>query len=495
LLWRDAKVPVEKRIADRIRGMSLDEKLEMLSGIQAATRPKDLPRGLAIAASWDVDLASADGRAWARRAIAEGKDQVLGPDLGGYGDDPWLISRVGIASVEAIQAEGVIASPKVLPAEADEKPLEDRSLDEIRLAPFRAVVEEAGSWSVIASGANPAVLTDLLRKDWGFKGFVVSNGADIGDVGEAMNAGIDAALAPGGVFSKASLKAAGDAGSLTREAVDEKVARILRARFSDGVYDRKPEAPDPHQSENLNRRAAAESVILLGNDGALLPLDPLTTRSIAVTGDDLCTAVRAGAPSNISVRCAARGEQGREDVRITSSQEAGLTTILIGGNRGSASLAAPTLNGLADVLFGRVVPSGKLPVTLSAYPLGHGLSYTTFEYSDLRIFPATPRYGQIVQVVMKVRNSGTRPGAEVIQVYIHRDTPDEERPLRELKSFRRVELKPGESTSVTLILDRRSMWFYDPRVRDWAAEPGVYQVLIGSSSRDIRLKGSFELFE
>ena len=169
--------------------------------------------------------------------------------------------------------------------------------------------------------------------------------------------------------------------------------------------------------------------------------------------------------------------------------------MLMTGQRGSAALAASTLSGIADVMFGRVIPSGKLPVTLSSYPLGHGLSYTTFEYSDLKIFPATPRYGQIVQVVMKIRNSGTRPGTEVIQVYVHRDKPDQERPLKELKSFRRVGLKPGESTSVTLILDRRSMWFYDPRVHDWAAEPGVYQVLIGSSSRDIRLKGSFELFE
>ena len=479
--------------------MSLDEKLTMLSGIQVAARPKDLPPGLAIAASWDVDLAAADGRAWAHRAIAAGRDQVAGPDLRSYGDDPWLISRMGIASIQAIQAEGVIASPEVLPAEADEKPLEDRNLDEIRLAPFRAAVEEAGAWSVIASGANPSVLTDLLRREWGFKGFVVSsgvsNGSGVSDAGDAMNAGIDAALAPGGPLSKASLKAAVDAGRLTRQAIDEKIGRILRARFSDGVYDRKPKLSDPHESENVNRGAAAESVVLLRNEGGLLPLDPLTVHSIVIAGDELCAAVRAGAPSSISIRCAARGEQGHEDARISSSQEAGLTVILVTGNRGSAAVAALTLNGVADVLFGRVVPSGKLPVTLTAYPLGHGVSYTTFEYSDLRIFPATPRYGQIVQVVLKVRNSGTRPGAEVIQVYVHRDKPDAERPLKELKSFRRVELKPGESTSVTLILDRRSMWFYDPRVRDWAAEPGVYQVLIGSSSRDIRLKGSFELFE
>ena len=94
-LWRDKKVPIEKRIADRIRDMSLDQKLEMLSGVQAAARPKDLPPRFSIAASWDVDLATADGRAFAHRAIAAGRDQVIGPDLNSYGDDPWLISAHG----------------------------------------------------------------------------------------------------------------------------------------------------------------------------------------------------------------------------------------------------------------------------------------------------------------------------------------------------------------------------------------------------------------
>ena len=87
---------------------------------------------------------------------------------------------------------------------------------------------------------------------------------------------------------------------------------------------------------------------------------------------------------------------------------------------------------------------------------------------------------------MNVRNTGTREGAEVVQVYVHQAKSSVERPEKELKAFSRIELKPGETKSVSIILDRRSMWFFDPAVHDWAVEPGVYDVFIGESMRDIR---------
>jgi beta-glucosidase len=141
---------------------------------------------------------------------------------------------------------------------------------------------------------------------------------------------------------------------------------------------------------------------------------------------------------------------------------------------------------VGPVIFGRVNPSGKLPVTgpETMFAFGAGLSYTTFRYSDLQIFPRTPRYGQLVQAVLKVTNTGTRSGAEVVGLYVN----------QKLKAFRRVDLKPGESRTVSFELDRRAMSFYDPLVKTWATEPGVFEVLAGSSPRDIRLRGTFELF-
>jgi beta-glucosidase len=129
------------------------------------------------------------------------------------------------------------------------------------------------------------------------------------------------------------------------------------------------------------------------------------------------------------------------------------------------------------------------------FPFGYGLAYSTFAYSDLRVFPATPRYGQLVQLALKVRNTGARAGADVVQVYVHQVKSSVDRPVKELKAFQRVELKGGETREVTFELDRRSMSFYDPMMKTWATEPGVFEVLVGASAGDIRLKRSFELFE
>jgi beta-glucosidase len=189
-------------------------------------------------------------------------------------------------------------------------------------------------------------------------------------------------------------------------------------------------------------------------------------------------------------------------------------------------------NAIADVLFGDVNPSGKLPVSFPKelkdtpayghypgenlhteyaegiyvgyrhydrkgieplFPFGYGLSYTRFEYSDLAITPQIVGPGANVQVALQIRNIGTRPGAEVVQLYVHDPESSLDRPVRELKAFRKIYLKPGESETVTFTLDRGAMSYYSPAKQDWIAEPGQFEVQAGSSSRDIRLKGSFQL--
>ena len=98
-----------------------------------------------------------------------------------------------------------------------------------------------------------------------------------------------------------------------------------------------------------------------------------------------------------------------------------------------------------------------------------------------------------MEVTLKVRNTGTVAGAEVVQLYLHDAESSLDRPVRELKGFRKIALKPGESQMVSFTLDRGAMSFYSPAKRDWLAEPGLFEVQVGSSSRDIRLKGTFEL--
>lgn len=189
-------------------------------------------------------------------------------------------------------------------------------------------------------------------------------------------------------------------------------------------------------------------------------------------------------------------------------------------------------HAIGDVLFGSVNPAGKLPVTFPKrlqdspafshypgtnlnveyaegiyvgyrgfdrsniqplFPFGHGLSYTTFEYSNLTIQPGSAGPGTPVNAALRVRNSGSRPGAEVVQLYLHATKSSVDRPPKELKGFRRVMLMPGEAQQVAFTIDRGAMSYYGTPKRDWVAEPGAFEVLVGASSRDVRLKGTFTL--
>jgi len=193
-------------------------------------------------------------------------------------------------------------------------------------------------------------------------------------------------------------------------------------------------------------------------------------------------------------------------------------------------------NALARVLFGDANPSGKLPCTfpkrlvdspaqaLDAYPgtngtvvykegllvgyrwfdtkqieplfpFGYGLSYTTFKYSDLNLVPAQAASGLPVTVECEIANTGGRAGAEVAQVYVQEASPSLLRPLKELKGFKKVFLQPGEKQKVSLTLDRNAFAHYDPDKKAWVADKGDYQILVGSSSRDLLLNGKFTLAE
>ncbi len=189
-------------------------------------------------------------------------------------------------------------------------------------------------------------------------------------------------------------------------------------------------------------------------------------------------------------------------------------------------------NAVADVLLGKVNPSGKLPVTFPVrledspayinasypgcrevnygegifvgyryydmkdvtplFPFGHGLSYTSFAYSDLQL-PKKVKNGEKVEVSLRVENSGKVAGKEVVQLYVSDLKSSLPRPLKELKGFAKVALNPGESKVVTFTLDERSLAFYDPRMHAWVAEPGEFEVQVGSSSWDIKVKAKFVL--
>jgi beta-glucosidase len=189
-------------------------------------------------------------------------------------------------------------------------------------------------------------------------------------------------------------------------------------------------------------------------------------------------------------------------------------------------------NAVVNVLLGKVNPSGKLPVTFPTrledspayinasypgcrevnygegifvgyryfdkkevtplFPFGHGLSYTSFAYSDLQVTKEVTA-GQKVEVSLRVKNTGKAAGKEVVQLYVSDLKSSLPRPPKELKAFAKVALKPGQAETVRFNLYERALAFYDPQKQAWVAEPGEFEVLVGSSSRDIRVKAKFSL--
>jgi beta-glucosidase len=127
------------------------------------------------------------------------------------------------------------------------------------------------------------------------------------------------------------------------------------------------------------------------------------------------------------------------------------------------------------------------------FPFGFGLSYTTFEYSNLKLVPGHGTNGPVVTAEFDLTNTGQRAGAEVAELYIHQENPSLPRPLKELKGFKKISLKPGEKQTVSIPLDVRSFAFYDPSKSVWVAQPDDFKIQIGSSSRDIRLTENFHL--
>ena len=184
-------------------------------------------------------------------------------------------------------------------------------------------------------------------------------------------------------------------------------------------------------------------------------------------------------------------------------------------------------SAVADVLFGKINPSGKLAETFSYeinplidypgdglkvtypeqwrvgyryfdmhpekvwYPFGHGLSYTTFEYSDIKITPEKGGAEPSVTVTCSIINTGKMAGKETVQLYVSHQKPIISRPIKELKDFVKIELAPGEQKQVSFSLDKRSFAYYNICLKDWHVEQGLYKILVGASSADIRLSADF----
>ena len=712
--YKDARLPADRRVADLLSRMTLEEKATMLSGagwMESAAIPRlgipaikmadgplgvrswagssaitslagaplkvfstSFPSGVAMAATWDTELVQREGQAIGQEVKALGRDMILGPTVNinrvplwgrnfeGYGEDPYLAGRLGVAYVKGVQGEGVIPSVKHFDANNEEferhridEQIDARTLHEIYLPAFKAAVQEGDAWTVMSAynlingvhcAENKALLRDILKGEFGFKGFVVSDWGSTYSTAPTVNAGMDLEM-PGGPPAKNWLAdpkllergnsggwltadkvlAEVKAGKISEATLDDNVGRILRVTFLSGIFDHPHagggEVNTPAQAA-VALKGATESIVLLKNAGALLPLDAKKLHSIAVIGPNVAVARTGGggssliepkyaiapldgikklAGSGVEVKYALgvgmEGEDPAQDTPearaaalkaavdaaahsdvaivvvgrynkiehegadlktmdlpagqnelIEAVEQANPHTIVVLNTGNPVTMTrwldkTPALvemwyggqeagTALASILFGDANPSGKLPVSLPKefkdspaaanypgenlhvnyaegiyvgyryydtknvepqFPFGFGLSYTTFDYSRLALTPARSSGNQPIEVSLVVTNTGTRAGAEVVQLYVHDGHSKIDRPAHELKGFRRVELNPGDSKTVLFTLDRAALSYWSPEKKDWVAEPGTFEIQVGASSRDIRLKAPLELVQ
>ena len=307
------------------------------------------PSGVAMAATWDPELVQREGQAIGQEVKALGRDMILGPTVNinrvplwgrnfeGYGEDPYLTSQLGVAYIKGVQSEGVIPSVKHFAANNEEferhridAHVDERTMHEIYLPAFKAAVQEGGAWTVMSAynrlngtycAENVPLLTDILEKEFGFKGFVISDWGSTYSTAPTVNAGMDLEM-PGGPameawFARESTKAAGNgagwltadkvlaevkAGHISEASLDDNVSRILRVIFESGLFDH-PHAGggevDTPAQKAVALQGATEGIVLLKNTGSLLPLDAAKIPSIVVIGPNALIARTGGGGSSL----------------------------------------------------------------------------------------------------------------------------------------------------------------------------------------------------
>ncbi len=614
-----------RRAADA-QGFSLDASLPATC----------FPTASALGSSWDVDLLTRVGQALGAEARAAGVAVLLGPGINikrsplcgrnfeYLSEDPVISGHLGAALVQGVQSQGVGASVKHYAANNQETgrmhvsaEVDQRTLREVYLAGFEHVVTTAAPWTVMAAynrvngvhaAQHPWLLTQVLRREWGFDGLVVSDWGAVLDPVAAVAAGLDLEMPGSGGASAARLVEAVKAGRIDEAALDQAATRLLR------LLDLAARVPGPAAGVDfaghhaLARLAAAESAVLLKNEAAILPLDPAAAGSVAVIGefarsprfqgagssqvnptrvDNALDAIRAAAGEGLQVSFAPgfalSGQDGQDLLAeaVAAARAADTAVVFLGLPDGTESegfdrpdidlpevqvrllsavaqvnpdVVVVLANGgvvrvdpweqharailegwlggqagggaVADLLFGHANPCGRLAETIPlrladtpaylnfpgdgdsvwygergyvgyryydarrlpvSYPFGHGLSYTSFEYSGLRAEVDGAGEDAVVRLRLTVTNTGPACGKEVVQVYVNDLAASVDRPVRELKAFTKVPLAPGQSAEVGFELRARDLSFYSPAHGRWVLEGGDFEVSVGASSRDLRL--------
>ena len=603
-----------------------DEEVDHL-GINDSIKAVCFPAASATAASFDREMLCRMGEAIGDSCQHEKLSVVLGPAVNikrsplcgrnfeYFSEDPYLAGQMASALIHGIQSRNVGTSIKHFAVNSQEHrrmsssaDVDERTLREIYFPAFETAVKQEQPWTVMCSynringvfaSENPWLLTEVLRGEWGFEGYVMSDWGAVSDRVAGVKAGLDLEMPASGGFNDRKIVEAVRSGKLDEAVVDQAVERILNIvyRF---VEHAKPETPwDKEAQHLLAAEVAADCMVLLKNEEGILPLS--REDEIAFIGEFAekprfqgggsshinCfkTTSALEAAEGLKIRYArgysvaddcATDEMIREAVEAARSARvavvfAGLPDVYESEgydrthmrmpdcqNRLIEAVAAANPNtvvvlyngspvempwigsvkavleaylggqavGLATVriLFGEVNPSGKLPESFPKklsdnpsylfyggegdtaeyregifvgyryydrketellFPFGHGLSYTSFDFSDLRLSRERITDQESLTATVRVTNTGKRAGKTVVQLYVGDCESSVFRPVRELKGFEKIFLEPGESKDVSFTLDKRSFAYWNTKIHDWHVESGEFRIEIGHSSRDI----------
>ena len=624
----------EVMVSDGPHGLrKQDDKGDHL-GMNDSIKAVCFPPAALSACSFDRKLVEEMGKTIGKEAQANDVSIVLGPAVNikrsplcgrnfeYYSEDPYLAGEIAAAFINGVQSQHVGTSIKHFAANNQEyhrmsnsSEADERTLREIYFPAFETAVKKAQPYTFMCSynqingtfaSENKWLLTDVLRGDWGFKGYVMSDWGAVNDRVKGLEAGLELEMPSSNGVNDALIVQAVKDGSLKEDILDQAVERILRIIF-EYADNRAPQEFTMEKDHEEARHIAEESMVLLKNDEQILPLKASEkvafiggfakkprfqgggsshincfkiTNALNSVPSDAQVTYAEGFPADKdlyddalaaeAIKTAAAADKvvifaglpdsfesegyDRSHMRLPECQNRLIAEILkvqpntvIVLHNGSP-VEMPWLNDIkglleaylggqaggtavANILYGKVNPSGKLaetiPLKLSdnpsylnfgggekveyregvfvgyryydtkemdvAYPFGYGLSYTTFACSDLKISNENPTDKDTITVSVDVTNTGNMAGKEVVQLYVKDCTSSTIRPEKELKGFEKVFLNPGETKTVTMELDKRSFAWYNTELHDWFAASGEYKLLVGTSSRDIHLEGRIHL--
>lgn len=599
------------------------------------------PPAATSSCSWDPELLKQEGEAMGEECLKEKVSTILGPGtnikrapVGGrnfeyFSEDPLLAGECAAAVINGVQSKGVGTSLKHFAANSQEafrmvvnEVVDERTLRETYLTAFEIAVKKAQPWTVMNSynringvyaSENEWLQEEVLRKEWGFEGLIVTDwGASVDRV-PGLKAGTDLEMPCSGDLNTNRIIAAVKDGTLDEKILDERVDKVVDLIVKSKPALEKTHTYDVDAHHAIAQKIAEGSMQLLKNDDGILPLkagqkvavigemakaprfqgagssvinptklsnafDELQKLGVDVsyaqgyyksaptkkdkdrkTNEELLVeAKEAAAKADVAVVFVGLTEEfegegyDREGIEIPAEHNdlvaaiaetnpntvvviAGGSVILMPWLKKVKGLLNSGLGGqaggiaVANILTGKVNPSGKTsetyprafednptygnfpggPVTSEhresvyigyryydaadidvEFPFGYGLSYTTFEYSDLKLSSDNIKDTDTVTVSFKIKNTGSVDGAEIAEVYVADKESTIYRPKKELRGFKKVFLKAGEEKEVSVELSKRAFAFYNVELGDWMVETGEFDILVGASSRDIKLTAS-----